>query len=164
MEALTGRKPDQKHYKALHLFGCLVFSFVPKGLRRNRLGAYQKAEPGIFLGYEGKGIVRVWKHRTKAVHHEYHVAFCETEFPGLKLEDRHLNPLLNKVNWDDKEENDLPQPSIARGQEETDEQEIGLPRTTEVQEEQEDEEFLYDGVIQPNPDENGIKLSFSFRV
>ena len=162
MEALTGRKPDQKHYKALHLFGCLVFSFVPKGLRGKRLGAYQKAEPGIFLGYEGKGIVRVWKHRTKAVHNEYHVAFCETEFPGLKLEDRHLNPLLNQIDWEEK--NDLSQPAIARGQEEEDhEQEISKPETQTVQEEQ-DDDFLYDGTIQLNPDENGIKLSFSIRI
>jgi hypothetical protein len=165
MEALTGRKPDQKHYKALHLFGCLVFSFVPKGLRGKRLGAYQKAEPGIFLGYEGKGIVRVWKHRTKTVHSEYHVAFCETEFPGLKLEDRHLNHLLNQIDWEEKDNDDLPQPAIARGQEEEDdEQEISIPETREVQEEQEDDDFLYDGVIHLNPDEYGIKLSFSIRI
>ena len=37
------------------------------------------------------------------------------------------------------------------------------PATQTVQEEQ-DDDFLYDGTIQLNPDENGIKLSFSIRI
>ncbi len=99
------------------------------------------------------------------MHNEYHVAFCESEFPGLKLEDRHLNPLLNQLDWEEKNVNDLSQPAIARGQEEEEnEQEIPIPETQTVQEEQDDDDFLYDGTIQLNPDENGIKQSFSIRI
>jgi hypothetical protein len=108
MEAVTGTKPTTSDMKLLKLFGCLCFAYVPKQIRKKRIEAYTKAEPGLFLGYQGKGIIRMWKYRTKAVHVEYHVGYCEREFPGLELSEKHLNPLLNPVLWDEtqEEEND----------------------------------------------------------
>lgn len=99
-EARGGDPPTSADFKTLKLFGCLCFVLVPKKHRGKRTSiSYSKAEPAIFLGYKGKGIVRVWKYRTEKVHDEYHVTFCEHSFPGLDLEDQSLNPLLNGDVW-----------------------------------------------------------------
>ena len=110
------------------------------------------AELGIFSGYKGTGLVRIWKYRTKSVHIEYHVGFCETEFPGLELSARHLNPLLNFVEWEGGRENT--QGSANQPANENAPTMIELPGRGSDHGGDADGEY-YDGVIQLSEDDEG---------
>jgi hypothetical protein len=80
-------------YSRFHPFGCLVAVFVPKNLRPKRVKRkFHKAEAGIFLGYKGQRIILVYKFRTHQVHDEFHVRFCDNEYPGLSIRENHLTP------------------------------------------------------------------------
>ena len=109
IELSGGNAPSPADYDWLQLFGCLVAIHVPKELRHKRVPAYHKAEPGLFLGYRGSRIVLVYKFRTGKVTGEYHVRYS-TIFPGLRIRDSHINPLLSNNREDDS-------PIVPRGEE-----------------------------------------------
>lgn len=79
----------------LHPFGVLVAVFVPKQLRKSRVTANHKAEPGLFLGYTSQRIALVYIFCTKTVREEFNVLFSSNIFPGLHLEPKHLHPLIH---------------------------------------------------------------------
>jgi len=82
------------NYQRFHAFGCLVAVYVPKKYRSAWIPHYHKAEPGIFLGYKGTRVILVYKFRTRRIHSDVYVRFCDTIFPGLSLQPHHLNPFL----------------------------------------------------------------------
>jgi hypothetical protein len=135
----------------------LVFVYVTKKHRPKRLSAYQKAEPGIFLGYRGTRVALVYKYRTRKVHEEYHVTYCESEFPGLKLEPNDLNPLLSKEAWA-KYGIEYIGPELPRGLKER----VNSPTSNEdghpisfSMDEDEWEDIAYDGEIQSHTNDEG---------
>ena len=88
-ELVFGNRDDVRR---LQPFGCLVFVQIPKEARSKRgVPKLHKALPGVFLGYTGETIIKVYFFNTRTVREEYHVRFCPRRFPGLHLRSEHLS-------------------------------------------------------------------------
>lgn len=82
-EAFHGKKPNIDRLRA---FGCLVVFYQTEDELYRQTGSYKgnHGSLGIFLGYKGESIYKIWDLKRQRMVEKVHVKFHEDRFPGLR--------------------------------------------------------------------------------